>query len=89
MPTIGSNLADPSYFTSSVAWLRWTVAVCGTPFAISASRAGTVPATEASTSAFGCCGGICANAGGSAFAATKLHGPFRLGDLNQRPVSRT
>ena len=83
------NFGGPSYLTSSVAWLRWTVAVCGTLFAISASRAGTVPATDARTSAFGCCGGICAKSGGSAFAATNVHGPFRLGDLNQRPVRRT
>ncbi len=89
MSSIDTNFAGPSYLTSSVALLRWTVAVCGTLFAISASRAGTVPATDASTSALGCCGGICANAGGSAFEATKLHGPFRLGALNQRPVRRT
>jgi hypothetical protein len=50
--SIGTNFAGPSYLTSSVALPRWTVAVCGTLFAIRASRAGTVPATERA-SAFG------------------------------------
>jgi hypothetical protein len=75
--------------TSSVAWPRCTVAVCGTLFAMAASRAGTVPATDASTLAFGCSGGMRAKSAGSAFAATNAHGPFRPDALNQRPVRRT
>jgi hypothetical protein len=64
------------------------VADCGIEFAMSASCACGVPATEASTTPAGESFGIFAKSGGSAFAATKVHGPERPGARYQRPEMR-
>src|SRR5262245_55613689 len=69
---------------------RVTAAVCGIEFAITASCACGVLATDASTIDAGePLAGICLNDAGSALLATKVHGPFNPGARNQRPAIST
>src|SRR5215475_9484493 len=68
--------------------VRRTVASCGTEFAIKASCACGVPATEASTTPGGPSFGMRAKSAGNAVAATYVHGPLMLGARYQRPEIR-
>src|SRR5262245_41333708 len=68
---------------------REMVAVCGIVFAIIASSAWGVPATEASTTPAGSPFGMRLKSGGSASAATNVHGPPRPDPVYQRPQIRT
>ena len=68
-------------------FLSGTVAVCGIEFSITASCACGVPATVGNTAPASDCAGIFAKSGGSALLATNVHGPVRLGPVNQRPAS--
>src|SRR5437764_9502086 len=65
-----------------------TVAVCGIEFAITASCACGVPATDGNTAPASDCGGMRAKSGGSVLLATNVHGPDNEGDVNQRPARR-
>src|SRR6516162_3769775 len=89
VPSIGTNVASPSYCTVSFASERVMVAVCGIELAINASFDSGVPGTEARTVALGLSGGILAKSGGSSVAPAKLHGASREAPLNQRPEIRT
>src|SRR5262245_36708889 len=68
--------------------VRKIVASCGTEFAIRASCACGVPATDASRTAAGPAFGMRAKSGGRAVAATYVHGPLMPGARYQRPEIR-
>lgn len=67
--------------------VRGTVAVCGTAFSATASRACGVPATAGNTAPASDVAGMRAKSGGKALLATNVHGPSRDGARNQRPAS--
>src|SRR4029450_4780767 len=88
VPGIGTICGGPLKFGVNVGPpLSGTVAVCGIEFSMTDACACGVPATVGSTVPASDCGGIFAKSGGSAVLATKLHGPLRLGPMNQRPAS--
>src|SRR5215469_10700462 len=89
VPSIGTNIGSPSYWTVTLASERVMVAVWGIELAMSASLASGVPGTDASTVALGLSTGILAKSGGSSFPATKVQGPANEVLLNQRPEIRT
>src|SRR5512134_1694337 len=85
---IGAYCGGPSKFGVNFGpFFSGTVAVCGIVFAITASCACGVPATDGSTAPASECGGICAKSGGSALPGTNVQGPDSDGALNQRPAS--
>src|SRR5262247_2164221 len=87
VPAIGAYCGAPSKLGMNFGpFLSGTVAVCGIEFSITASCACGVPATVGSTAPASDCGGIFAKSAGSALLATKVHGPLRLGAVNQRPA---
>ena len=79
----------PSICDVNWALARSTVAVCGTPLAMSASCACGVPGTEAFTFSLGLSSGIWAKSGGSSAPAMYSPGPGQLRAGNQRPATRT
>src|ERR1700727_293407 len=90
VPPIGRYCGGPSKFGVKVGpFVKGIVAVCGIVLEIAASRACGVPATVGSTAPAGVCGGMCAKSGGSALLGTKVQGPVRAAESNQRPdISR-
>src|SRR5215472_7852904 len=87
VPGIGTSCGGPLKFGVNVGPpVSGTVAVCGIEFSMTASCACGVPATVGSTAPARDCGGIFAKSGGSASLATKVHGPFKPGPMNQRPA---
>ena len=78
VPATGCHCGAPSNTGVNVGpSTRDTAAVCGIEFAITASCACGVPATDASTIEAGePFAGICLNDGGSALLATNVHGPL-------------
>src|SRR5262245_21128731 len=68
--------------------VRRTVAFCGIEFAMRASCACGVPATEASTTPGGPSFGMRAKSAGSPLPATQVHGPLMLGARYKRPEIR-
>src|SRR5262245_50193744 len=90
VPVIGAYCGGPSKLGVNFGpFASGTVAVCGIVFAMAASCACDVPATEGSTAPASECGGILAKSAGSALLATKVHGPDNDMDVNQRPASST
>src|ERR1051325_6660355 len=90
VPSTGFHCGFPPSYTTGVGRMaRCTVAVCGIWLAIAASLDCGVPATEISTSAIGCSGGILAKSAGSFLLLVKVHGPVSVLALNQRPEIST
>src|SRR5262245_5968985 len=67
---------------------RGTDAVWGIEFAMTASCAGGVPATAASTAPAGWLGGIRRKSVGRSVLGTKVHDPSRSGPRYHRPDTR-
>src|SRR5262245_29621894 len=90
VPSIGFVCTAPSITGGAIlASLRLTAAVCGMLFAISASSACGVPATEALTFSFGLSSGMLAKSAGRPSLGTLCQDPPRFGERNQRPESST
>src|SRR5262245_14429279 len=90
VPSIGSSLGSPSMLGCGFMLVeRFTVAVCGTAFAIRASWDCRVPGTDAFTFSTGLESGIPATSLGSSVAMMNVQGPFSDGPRYQRPEMST
>jgi hypothetical protein len=87
VPGMGFSWGGPLMVEEKDALVRSTVACCGTLAAMTAEAAWGVPGTDAFMFSLGLPSGTLAKSGGSDFPGTWVHGPFRSGAENQRPVT--
>ena len=90
VPSMGRSCGAPSNTgVKTGPFTRGTVAIWGMEFAITASCAWGVPATEASTTPAGDSGGMRAKSAGRLLLGAYAHGPVTAGARYQRPERST
>src|SRR5512137_1334056 len=89
VPGMGRRSGAPARVGVKEALARSTVAVWGTPAAMTAEAACGVPGTDAFMFSLGLPSGTFAKSGGRERPGTWAHGPSSPGAENQRPVTST